>query len=73
MDISIRRAEFALTVSRYPIDFFSNMSMFIIFYCMSFNLRVTGQSDFQAGVRLFPQAAATSIRSVNAGLGYAVD
>ncbi len=47
---------------------FSTMSVFIVFFYVPFYLQIGGHSATQAGLRLIPQAFATSIGSIGAGL-----
>ncbi len=47
---------------------FSTMSVFIVFFYVPFYLQISGHSATQAGLRLIPQAFATSIGSIGAGL-----
>ena len=47
---------------------FSTMSAFIILFYLPFYLQVDGKSATQAGLRLVPQAFATSVGSIGAGL-----
>lgn len=46
----------------------STMAVFIVFFYVPFYLQINGHSATQAGLRLIPQAFATSIGSIGAGL-----
>lgn len=47
---------------------FATMAVFITFFYVPFYLQINGHSATQAGLRLIPQAFATSIGSIGAGL-----
>lgn len=46
---------------------FSTMSVYLLFFYIPFYLQVNGKSATQAGLRLIPQAFATSLGSIGAG------
>ena len=46
----------------------STMAVFIVFFYVPFYLQINGHSATQAGLRLIPQAFATSLGSIGAGL-----
>lgn len=49
-------------------NIFSTMPVFIVFFYLPFYLQVNGHSATQAGLRVIPQAFATSMGSISAGL-----